>query len=69
VSEISINQAAEGIPLDGLTRVYTATGIDPENQVDEEKVDATKFPPFRFSTQKTQRVNAEHTFPFRSCRW
>jgi len=49
VSEISINQAAEGIPLDGLTRVYTATGIDPENQVDEEKVDATKFPPFRFS--------------------
>lgn len=36
VSEISINQAAEGIPLDGLTRVYTATGIDPESGVDEE---------------------------------
>jgi len=47
VSEISINQAAERIPLDGLTRVYTATGFDPESQVAEEHeldVDATKFP-------------------------
>lgn len=46
VSEISINQAAERIPLDGLTRVYTATGFDPESQVAEEHeldVDATKF--------------------------